>query len=228
MKEVNIGGDNLNNVKAMFNNEIRDKKRTARGIHNRASRRGIRGGVRTPVDYLTGDDKKKYMGNGKVVSYYMVDNWEDFINLAKENQVSTFIHLLKTLGKTKGVADSLNVAPSTLYSWINRNNLYSHPDISHYFKRTKKQLLSDEVNKSDTSKNTSETVSKDFVSSLPINNTGNTSVVENVTKVTPKNKLNYTIDGTMTSDMVSTCLTSLELMLVKDKTYKVSITISEV
>lgn len=61
-----MGEDNLDFEK-MFNNEVREKKRTATGVFHRASRRGyVKGGVRTQVDFLRGKEKKAYIKGGEI------------------------------------------------------------------------------------------------------------------------------------------------------------------
>lgn len=54
-------------IERTFNEDCRDKKIIARGVHNRASRRsGLRKGVTFYSDLLKGKEKKLYMGTGEL------------------------------------------------------------------------------------------------------------------------------------------------------------------
>lgn len=58
------------NITKIFYQEAQDKKRTGRGIYNRASRTG-KGKGYMPVDLLSGKAKEEYMGNSEVITYYV-------------------------------------------------------------------------------------------------------------------------------------------------------------
>ena len=59
------------NIEKIFMDDIRQKKRTARGVYGRASRRGyIKGGVKTQWDYMTRKEKNKLNGDVKVYNMY--------------------------------------------------------------------------------------------------------------------------------------------------------------
>lgn len=73
------------NIQRIFEDDVRDKKRTGTGVFSRASRRGYVGKMRTPYDGVKYKAKKEYMGNGKVVTYNMfeeqiveLDTFENF------------------------------------------------------------------------------------------------------------------------------------------------------
>jgi len=67
------------------------KKVIARGARNRVSRRrGIKGPVMTPVDFLSGKEKRGYTKPGEVTSYYMKPiSWDEFLKLNKEHRIKT-------------------------------------------------------------------------------------------------------------------------------------------
>ena len=61
----------MNEVERMFQRDIREKKQTGRGIHNRASRKGlIKGGVKTQSDFMTKKQVKELNGEVKVYKMY--------------------------------------------------------------------------------------------------------------------------------------------------------------
>ena len=63
------------NITKIFYQEAQDKKRTGRGIYNRASRTG-KGKGYMPVDLLSGKAKEEYMGNSEVTRYFINDKGE--------------------------------------------------------------------------------------------------------------------------------------------------------
>ena len=47
----------------LFNDEVRDKKRTASGVHHKAGKNGYVGKMRFPSDIMNKKEKRKYKGN---------------------------------------------------------------------------------------------------------------------------------------------------------------------
>lgn len=67
--------ENSEDIKKLFNEEVRDKKITGYGIHGRAPRKsGLRHAVMTRVDMLSGKEKREYMKGGIIVEYNLYDN----------------------------------------------------------------------------------------------------------------------------------------------------------
>lgn len=78
-------------IEKLFNQDVRDKKVTARGVHGQASKRGFVGKVYTPSDFLDGRSKKGriYRGTGKVEVWNMYEQiipFEKFQELDDEKQ----------------------------------------------------------------------------------------------------------------------------------------------
>jgi replicative superfamily II helicase len=57
----------------LFLNEIREKKRTASGVHHKTGKNGYVGTMRFPSDIMSRKDKMKYRRNGKVMTTNMYD-----------------------------------------------------------------------------------------------------------------------------------------------------------
>lgn len=55
------------NIKRVYEEELRDKKRAANGVHSLKGKRGLVGSVKTPADLLKGKAKREYEGTSKVV-----------------------------------------------------------------------------------------------------------------------------------------------------------------
>lgn len=66
------------NYEKMFYADIRDKKRIARGVHNKKGLRGYVGKVKFTSDLLKGKAKRDYQKSSKVVSFNMYDNLMDY------------------------------------------------------------------------------------------------------------------------------------------------------
>jgi len=76
-------------IERMFGAEVREKKRTASGVHHKTGKRGYTGVIRFPHEMLKGKAKKEYKGTGKVVKYNMFDTimkYEDFRKLPLDKQ----------------------------------------------------------------------------------------------------------------------------------------------
>src|SRR5699024_7318838 len=64
---------NLENVEKIFNDDIRNKKRTGVGIHKRKGKRGYVGRMVTTVDLLKGEEKKAYKQAGELKQMNVYD-----------------------------------------------------------------------------------------------------------------------------------------------------------
>lgn len=113
------------NIERMFQSEVRDKKRTASGIHHRASRRGyIRGGVKTPSDYLSKKEKNKLNGEVKVYNmfekYAIIENVPQISEIEKmsESEKINFYKFLKKNHKNSILQKHWNISSTALYSRI--------------------------------------------------------------------------------------------------------------
>ena len=113
------------NIERMFQLEVRDKKRTASGVYHRASRRGyIRGGVKTPSDYLSKREKNKL--NGKVKVYNMFEKYSVLENVPQiteiekmsKNEKISLYKFLKREYSNSTLQKHWNISSGTLYSKI--------------------------------------------------------------------------------------------------------------
>lgn len=113
------------NIERMFQIEVRDKKRTASGVYHRASRRGyIRGGMKTPSDYLSKREKNKL--NGEVKVYNMFEKYSVLENVPQINEIEKMsknekISLYKFLKREYSnsvLQQHWNISSGTLYSKI--------------------------------------------------------------------------------------------------------------
>lgn len=118
--------DRDNDISRIFREDSRDKKRTAVGIHNRASRRGyIRGGIRTQSDFLTA--KQKRLLSGEVRTYSMYDKYKDLKNckldeiLSKDdNEIKAILTMIKANNSSSKVQKAFGISSGKLYGYYTK------------------------------------------------------------------------------------------------------------
>jgi hypothetical protein len=79
----------ISEIERMMRDEIREKKRTASGVHHKTGKRGYVGTMRFPSDLLRGKEKREYRKNGKVETYNMYETimtWAEFNRQPKDRQ----------------------------------------------------------------------------------------------------------------------------------------------
>lgn len=114
--------DRDNDITRLFNEDSREKKRTAVGIHSRASRRGyIRGGIKTPSDFLTNKEKKKLSGEVKVYSMYESYKNLENCNLKEilkmdNNAIKNILTVIKENNTCSVICKGLNISNGKLYT----------------------------------------------------------------------------------------------------------------
>ena len=98
------------NFEKEFYKEVAEKKRIARGIHNRASRgKGFKGPVRFPSDVLRGNDKKEYCKPGEVICV-KIPKRDDMESVELQDRATMAVELLKvydygTISKVWGMTE---------------------------------------------------------------------------------------------------------------------------
>jgi hypothetical protein len=74
----------MNDIERMFYDEIRDKKKTASGVHHKTGKMGYVGKMKFPTDFMNRSEKMKYRRAGKVVTTNIFDTilpYEEFEKL---------------------------------------------------------------------------------------------------------------------------------------------------
>lgn len=198
-------------IEKMFTKEIIDKKRTGRGVYNRASRRGYTGTVRTHVDFLKGKAKKEYMGNGEVRRMNM---YSDLTNLptVEEMQdmdiekVKNILTECKKKNTSKSIAEKLGYkSTGSLYHIYER---YGVPITKRKYKTKKDKNKDKDENAID-------------------NNIPNQVLVQNVNNEF-KNSFELTFKGEYIGDSIETRILSITSSLSKENTYRITLNIEEV
>ncbi|PGM50842.1 hypothetical protein [Bacillus thuringiensis] len=76
-------------VRKMMNQEIREKKRTASGVHGKTGKRGYVGKMMFPNDIMSAKEKRQYRKSSKVVvsnMYETMMSYDEFLKLPKQDQ----------------------------------------------------------------------------------------------------------------------------------------------
>lgn len=114
-----------NDIKAIFREDIKEKKIIGRGVCGRASRKkGFKGKMRTPVDFMKGQEKKDYI-NRKVVVYSMFDtlvSFDEFKSFDMEKRKKYMVEYLKRFSRRE-IADKWGVKTHTVNDHVHRLGL---------------------------------------------------------------------------------------------------------
>lgn len=79
----------------LFNEEVREKKRTASNVHHKTGKRGYVGKMLFPTDFMSRKEKYNYRKSGKVVLsnlYEKIIPFDEFVNLNETDQRNMLIH----------------------------------------------------------------------------------------------------------------------------------------
>lgn len=117
-------------IERIFITDVIEKKKSGRGIFNRASRKGyIKGGVKTPSDFLTRKEIKKL--NGEVVISNMYSEYDKIENcnlneiLSKsENEIKGILSYIKNNHTGNKISKQFGVSIGKLYSVYEKYGVY--------------------------------------------------------------------------------------------------------
>ena len=119
--------EEINYYEKMFEKDSREKKRIARGASARASRKkGFKGGVRTPSDFMTKKQIREMSGKVKVSNIY--DKYKNLENLPDKQtmlqmsknpdtieELRMILETAKTVHSTHAIAKYMKMSSGTLY-----------------------------------------------------------------------------------------------------------------
>lgn len=119
--------EEINYYEKMFEKDSREKKRIARGASARASRKkGFKGGVKTPSDFMTKKQIREMSGKVKVSNIY--DKYKNLENLPDKQtmlqmsknpdtieELRMILETAKTVHTTHAIAKYMKMSSGTLY-----------------------------------------------------------------------------------------------------------------
>ena len=124
--------EEINYYEKMFEKDSREKKRIARGASARASRKkGFKGGVKTPSDFMTKKQIREMSGKVKVSNIY--DKYKNLENLPDKQtmlqmsknpdtieELRMILETAKTVHTTHAIAKYMKMSSGTLYCIYDR------------------------------------------------------------------------------------------------------------
>lgn len=212
-------------IEKMFIDEIREKKKVARGIYNRASRLGNVGAVKTQVDFLKGKEKKYYMGNGdvKVSNMYIDIDKVPVLSEIDEMDYDVAQKLVTELKKMHTIV-KLKVrwgckSASGVYSVFYKYKIMDRPPSSSSGARLEKKLrLAKEKKDKLTNKNDVEKVDNEKVEDEKVEVE---KVVEPL-KNDIKEGFRISFKGDYDKEYIDKKITAIIMTMEDDKTYKLN------
>lgn len=119
--------EEINYYEKLFEKDSREKKRIARGASARASRKkGFKGGVKTPSDFMTKKQIREMSGKVKVSNIY--DKYKNLENLPNKQtmlqmsknpdtieELRMILETAKTVHTTHAIAKYMKMSSGTLY-----------------------------------------------------------------------------------------------------------------
>lgn len=107
-------------IEREFNLEIRDKKRTASGVHHKTGKRGYTGVVQFPHNLLRGKEKREYTKPGKVVAYNMFSSLMTYMELKThpEDRQKEILTKWRETYKAKEIQEALGMDHNGYYDLL--------------------------------------------------------------------------------------------------------------
>jgi hypothetical protein len=197
----------LSNAERLFHEEVREKKRTASGVHSKTGKNGYVGKMRFPSDIMNRKDKIKYRKAGKVVTTNMYDNIltiEEFEQLEIHEQRNR-LQYWRTEKQGKDIMRGLKISSKRYYDLVASLDLPKAP-------RGKQKRKAKSIAKgSDSAKTQSNTNTPAVKESVP-----------EVDQVQPQvqqilvDGLNLVFQGTFSAEQIQKQLTKFSLILEED------------
>ena len=98
-----------------FVEDVKEKKRTARGAHNKVTRGGR---IKMPYDYLSRKEKKALNGDVKTFNMDAPMVWKEFKAMPADLQKEYIQGLIDKYGATQGlIAEMFGVTTHTIWDW---------------------------------------------------------------------------------------------------------------
>lgn len=115
----------------VFLEEVREKKRTASGVHHKTGKRGYVGTMRFPSDIMSRKEKMKHRRGSKIMSFNMFDEiltLEEFNKLETEEKKKRMIHW-RAKYMTKEIIKGMGVGSGTYYKIAQELDLPKAPRV---------------------------------------------------------------------------------------------------
>ena len=184
--------EGFNEIEKMLKKDSSNMKSIGRGVFKRASRKGfIRGGVKTPYDYMTAKQKRELNGEVKV---YMLHQ-EDIKNVKPMNEILEMepTARLKYFSEVMAAHTARNLCKHWKFSTSTLYNKYI-PQIGYQknSEASAKKAGRKKMNKTENQNNTKETLNKNNETSL--DNKSNNDSISNTQITSSNNEKTITVE----------------------------------
>lgn len=115
----------------LFKEEVRDKKRTASGVHSKTGKRGYVGKMRFPSDIMSRKEKYNYRKAGKVVTTQL---YEEIMAVEEFEQLETYeqknrMAYWRTVYTNKEITEAMGIHNNRFYKIVKRLDLPKAPRV---------------------------------------------------------------------------------------------------
>jgi hypothetical protein len=109
-------------VEKLFNEDVREKKKLARNAAARASRRkGFKGSVRTPYDFMSRKERREYAGNSPVITYNLYDKEggnTEVLNMTPDERREYILKKINEGMSKNAIAKEMGVSTYYINKWL--------------------------------------------------------------------------------------------------------------
>jgi hypothetical protein len=187
----------------LFNQEVRDKKRTASGVHHKTGRNGYVGTMRFPSDIMSRKDKIKYRKAGKVVTtqlYEEIIPVAEFEALEKYEQKNRMAYW-RNVYTNKEITNAMGIHNNRYYKIVAELGLPKAPRVDRHEPRKSKPIKVQEKQEKSIA-----------VESSPIKAPEPETKAEPVQEILV-NGIHLVFSGTYSPELIQRKLAKFELML---------------
>ena len=199
--------EEINYYEKMFEKDSREKKRIARGASARASKKkGFKGGVRTPSDFMTKKQIREMSGKVKVSNIY--DKYKNLENLPDKQtmlqmsknpdtieELRMILETAKTVHSSHNIAKYIKMSSGTLYCIYDRVGVAYNKS-----NRVTKQKVVPELKEEEV---------------IPI-------------EVKPINQFTINMKGTYSKEDIENRILALTNLMLDDRTYEFEMILKEI
>ena len=204
--------EEINYYEKMFEKDSREKKRIARGASARASRKkGFKGGVRTPSDFMTKKQIREMSGKVKVSNIY--DKYKNLENLPDKQtmlqmsknpdtieELRMILETAKTVHSSHNIAKYIKMTSGTLYCIYDRVGVAYNKSKGTKSNREKKKKVVPKLKEEEVT---------------PI-------------EVKPINQFTINIKGTYSKEDIENRILALTNLMLDDSTYEFEMILKEI
>lgn len=139
----------LSEAEQVFHEEVREKKRTASGVHHKTGKRGYTGKILFPTDFMSRKEKYNHRKAGKCVTTNLYDSIltkEEFDQLEQQEKRNRMIYW-RTNFSNKEIQKAMGIANSPYYKIVDSLDLPKAPR-THSEKQKRKATIKTTAKKS--------------------------------------------------------------------------------